>query len=235
LYKQVQDSSGPQATLNEAEKLGAKNLLDKILTAEPTVDNLRTKLHLKNLVRNDIDAMLPFTTAVTGCSISTVTCTIDPGHTSATRAIFTTLELPLQNSTGTQNLSTLNGCIQNFLTPERMEGKNQWRCEQCIKRASKKGKEQRKHSYVDATKVTTFSQLPLILIIQLHRFKKSETSGAAGKLTHSVAYNDKLEIQDIRYTLKTVIHHHGTTLAGGHYTVTVLDSKGEWRNIETST
>jgi ubiquitin C-terminal hydrolase len=119
-------------------------------------------------------------------------------------------------------------CMRDSFAVNKLEGDNKWYCPECKKKRK-------------ATKKSKITKLPNNLILQLNRFGYSTHSS---KITEDVIYHETLtipnaildekctlETKQIRYKLKAVIKHHGSSLNEGHYTVTVLGKNSKWYNI----
>lgn len=120
---------------------------------------------------------------------------------------YNILQLPIPDD-GNIDLET---CIKNFTIEEELNGKNQYKCEECKK-------------YVDATRKTSIWETPDVLIIQLKRFKNTYTQTTKVKSNVKYPLTD-LSLKDYyseyyprnhNYDLYGVIQHIGS-LHGGHY------------------
>ena len=120
---------------------------------------------------------------------------------------YNILQLPIPDD-GEVNLET---CISNFTVEEELNGKNQYKCEECKK-------------YVDAVRKTSIWETPEVLIIQLKRFKNISTYLTKVRSTIKYPLTD-LSLQKYyseyfprnhTYDLFGVIQHTGS-LHGGHY------------------
>lgn len=115
----------------------------------------------------------------------------------------------------------IQDCFAAFSNPEQLDKNNSWKCPHC-------------KNHVEATKKMEIFKVPSILIIHLKRFKSSGMYRE--KINSAVAFpKENLDIRDYvlghdpgLYDLFAVSNHFGT-LAGGHYTATVLNSlRGRW-------
>ena len=104
----------------------------------------------------------------------------------------------------------LDGCIDEFLKVEKLDGDSKWIS---IKENKK----------VVAYKRLILKKLPKYLIIHLKRFSYFSTSNKNNKI---VKCYEKLVIDDRIYDLRGIIYHSGTS-NGGHY-ISVIKLNCEW-------
>lgn len=97
----------------------------------------------------------------------------------------------------------------------------------------------------NAQKQISIEQLPRVLILQLKRFVFDEKSAVGRKITRKIAFDadlslDKSIIPEFRlpandpsrrYTLSSVICHHGKDASGGHYSTYVQHGCGKWMHM----
>ncbi|MBY0353144.1 ubiquitin carboxyl-terminal hydrolase [Candidatus Babeliales bacterium] len=128
------------------------------------------------------------------------------------------LQLPIRNPGGT-NYDSLQQCLDEYLSVEKMDGHNQWYCSQCI-------------SYIDAEKKISFQSPPHNLIFSYQRSFWSFSTGAI-KLNNIIEAPLSLQLQEehalespITYNLVGFGYHHGGP-GGGHYYAYCFDGK-DW-------
>lgn len=122
------------------------------------------------------------------------------------------------------NSSLEDGLCASYLDMESLDGKNQYKCEQCNK-------------LVNAKKGARLRSLPEILTISLLRFsfdfKKMERYKETGKMvfpyTVDMAPYCEKEVDSAEYDLFSVVIHKGGAY-GGHYHAFIrdVDSLGKW-------
>ncbi|KAL5006933.1 hypothetical protein ScPMuIL_015739 [Solemya velum] len=123
------------------------------------------------------------------------------------------------------NSSLQDGLHSVFCDVEKMEGKNQYRCENCDK-------------LVDATKGARIRLLPQILTVSLLRFSFDFTKMERYKDTDRISFPLALNMsrylenptgQDTEFELFSVVIHRGGAF-GGHYHVYIrdIDGLGNW-------
>lgn len=109
--------------------------------------------------------------------------------------------------------STLERCIEDFLSTERFSGS--FACEKC-------------RTHTDAVKNLEISSLPDILLIALKRFRW--TGKRPSKNTTMISCNHNLVIEEKSYRLVGTIQHRGNTVDSGHYTAHIRHHR-EWFRI----
>ncbi|GAQ79449.1 Ubiquitin carboxyl-terminal hydrolase [Klebsormidium nitens] len=121
------------------------------------------------------------------------------------RDVFMDLSLDLAPST-----HSVYAALQAFITPERLDGANKYRCERCKKLSA-------------ARKQMQILRAPNVLVIQLKRFENI----CGGKITRHVHFSETLSLAGFmapgsrdpppEYTLYALIVHEGSTQQLGHY------------------
>ncbi|MDR3737314.1 MAG: ubiquitin carboxyl-terminal hydrolase family protein [Acidobacteriaceae bacterium] len=127
---------------------------------------------------------------------------------------------------GGEDCDTLQGCLTNFTSTERLQGLNQWSCESCKK-------------FTDAHKKIEYGQLPRVLIIHLKRFKVRCKRNRI-KISKLIRFPQTLQLDTVdkqqhTYRLYAVINHSGDT-EHGHYTAYCKDMNGgeQWLLFDDS-
>ena len=101
---------------------------------------------------------------------------------------------------------SLNYCVGNYSKPEKMTGRDKFKCDKC-------------GDLVDAAKWSVIKTLPNFLSIHLRRFKYDETKQGITKLNWQIPFPFKLKIrtnyneEDVKeglYKLVGVVVHLGT-------------------------
>lgn len=135
---------------------------------------------------------------------------------------FTCVSLDLH-----ENITTLKGCLERYITPELLDNDNLWECDKCKEN-------------VHATRKVMFWRLPKYLIIQLKRFKRIKVNNRVGftKLDHLIHFDEDMSLKDYihperaikgNYKLYAVSNHIGG-LQGGHY-YSYCKSNDNWVNF----
>lgn len=126
------------------------------------------------------------------------------------------------------NVETLEDALEQFTTPEWLDGENKYKCESC-------------NAYVKAWKRLVVHEAPNILTIALKRFQ----SGKFGKLNKYVSFPEVLDMSSFMsgegdkpplYHLYGVIVHIDMLNASffGHYICYIKDFEGSWYKIDDS-
>lgn len=137
----------------------------------------------------------------------TIKC-MECNYESITKQEFMTLELPI-------NGSNIHECLVSYLSEEKLEENNMYKCEKCKK-------------YVCAIKRLEIGKLPKFLIITLKRFNRNQ------KINNNVSIPIKnFNLLDSEYNLYGTINHFGN-LNGGHYTANILYLFDKWYNMNDS-
>lgn len=118
-------------------------------------------------------------------------------------------------------------CLDRYLTPEKMDGDNQYFCSKCdCKR--------------DATRSVAFHNLPPILNIQLCRYVYDRAKGEKKKMDEKVLLPLEIKVEskskereqesmEYRYLLCAVMNHKGKSAYRGHYIAEAMDwMTGQW-------
>ncbi len=125
-------------------------------------------------------------------------------------SVFHELDLSIEGH------GTLEHALEAYLTPERLDGENQYDCRSCGGRR-------------DAERSTVLVSLPSVLCIHLLRYSYDKKTFAKRKLQCDLVYPDILRLNDDEYRLVAVVYHKGRSANGGHYVCDVLDwSTSEW-------
>ena len=136
-------------------------------------------------------------------------------------------EFTKSKSNSADGSTSIQDCFRAFSLPDTLDEKNSWYCPNCKK-------------HVQATKKMEIFKAPPILVIHLKRFKS--TGHYREKITIPIRFPiENLDISEFvkgqnsdLYDLFAVSNHFGT-LAGGHYTATVLNSvRGKWYDCNDS-
>jgi len=131
---------------------------------------------------------------------------------------FYELDLTLQGN------KTLNDCMDGFLKVERLEGDNQYYCEDC-------------RCKQDATRCVRLLNLPTVLNLQLNRFIFDMQTGRKKKLNSYVQFPEELDMSQYvnqpagthMYSLSGVLMHIGAEANHGHYVAHIHESSsGRW-------
>jgi ubiquitin carboxyl-terminal hydrolase 8 len=121
--------------------------------------------------------------------------------------------------------SNLMDSLDDFFSTEVLDNDNKWKCAEC-------------KNYVNATKVGSLWDLPIVLIIQFKRF------GNNGKKNHMevtfpiknlslekyVSKINNINISCYEYDLYAIINHTGT-FNSGHY-FSYCENNGKWYNFD---
>ena len=109
---------------------------------------------------------------------------------------------------------TLDGCLQNYLDGEILDGDNQWFNEE-------------KNVKMDVRKSLLFWKLPKILVVAFKRFTNNfHKNQTIVDFPHDdfVLHTEK---SSVSYDLFAVVNHYGVML-GGHYTAFLKNGNGKW-------
>ena len=103
-------------------------------------------------------------------------------------------------------VNTLETCLEAFFNPEEMERK----CQNC--------------GVQHSTKATTFIREPETLIIQLIRFRYSQTEQRVIKIHRPIIFPTELQLPSgSKYKIVSTINHIGDSAEAGHYTCLLMD------------
>ncbi|NXL82692.1 UBP42 hydrolase, partial [Leptocoma aspasia] len=120
--------------------------------------------------------------------------------------------------------STLTAALEDFVTPERLDGENSFKCNKCKKN-------------VAASKRFTVHCAPKVLTVCLKRFD----CFTGGKITKIVEYPEYLDLrpymsqadgEPLHYSLYAVLVHSGASCHGGHYFCYTKASNGLWYQMD---
>ncbi|EFC49081.1 ubiquitin specific protease [Naegleria gruberi] len=144
--------------------------------------------------------------------------TMETNYISNKYDAFIDIELQLNNCTSVEK------SFQNYITPDRLDGKNKYKCPKT-------------NTYVTASKKLTIHEAPINLILQLKRFNIF-----GKKVSKKISYEDTLDISPYmsnkntvaRYSLYGVLVHSGGSSSSGHYYSFVKNSNGIWYRMDDS-
>lgn len=122
------------------------------------------------------------------------------------------------------NCSSIEKSLQNYITPDRLDGKNKYKCPKT-------------NTYVTASKKLTIHEAPINLILQLKRFNIF-----GKKVSKKISYEETLDLSPYmsnknsvaRYHLYGVLVHSGGSSCSGHYYAYVKNSNGIWYKMDDS-
>ncbi|KAG2372722.1 hypothetical protein C9374_003640 [Naegleria lovaniensis] len=122
------------------------------------------------------------------------------------------------------NCSSIEKSLQNYITPDRLDGKNKYKCPKT-------------NTYVTASKKLTIHEAPINLILQLKRFNIF-----GKKVSKKISYEDTLDLSPYmsnknsvaKYHLYGVLVHSGGSSCSGHYYSYVKNSNGIWYKMDDS-
>jgi len=121
---------------------------------------------------------------------------------------------------------TVPSLLKDYLTPERLDGENQYQCDKCrCKR--------------DAEKKVLLTSAPAHLNITLLRFKYDRENNRRAKVFTGVEYPHTLLLpvgdEQVSYSLFSVVVHSGYSSDGGHYYTWARNSEtGAWSLLNDS-
>lgn len=122
---------------------------------------------------------------------------------------FQIIDLPITDT-------TMQGCLQQYLSGELLENDNQWFHEKL-------------NCKIDVRKSFSFWKLPLILVVAFKRFVspnfKKHTMVEFPLQNLSIPYEN--DTKTGCYDLFAIVNHFGLTL-GGHYTAFIKNANGKW-------
>ncbi|XP_076315892.1 ubiquitin carboxyl-terminal hydrolase 48-like [Tachypleus tridentatus] len=125
----------------------------------------------------------------------------------------------------------IHGSLQEFLQDEKMEGSNQYFCDQCQLKQ-------------DATRFIRLLHLPPVLNIQLLRFVFDRQTGQKKKLNSFIRFHEVLDMSaylqkpesPVLYDLSAVLIHRGPSAYSGHYVAHICDRvSGAWFKFNDET
>ncbi|XP_050841483.1 ubiquitin carboxyl-terminal hydrolase 42-like [Serinus canaria] len=120
--------------------------------------------------------------------------------------------------------SSLTAALEEFVTPENLDGDNCFKCDKCKKN-------------VAASKRFTVHRAPKILTVCLKRFD----CFTGGKISKVVEYPEYLDLrpymsqadgEPLPYSLYAVLVHSGVSCHGGHYFCYTKASNGLWYQMD---
>ncbi|XP_027600559.1 ubiquitin carboxyl-terminal hydrolase 42-like [Pipra filicauda] len=170
---------------------------------------------------NDLDISSQSTTIVHqifgGFLRSRVTCF-------SCKAISDSYEAFLDVPLDIKAASSLTAALEDFVTPEHLDGENCFKCSKCEKN-------------VAATKRFTVHCAPKVLTVCLKRFD----CFTGGKISKVVEYPEYLDLrpymsqadgEPLLYSLYAVLVHSGASCHGGHYFCYTKASNGLWYRMD---
>ncbi|XP_013784550.1 ubiquitin carboxyl-terminal hydrolase 48-like [Limulus polyphemus] len=125
----------------------------------------------------------------------------------------------------------IHGSLQEFLQDEKLEGSNQYFCDQCQLKQ-------------DATRFIRLLHLPPVLNIQLLRFVFDRQTGQKKKLNSFIRFHEVLDMSaylqkpesPVLYDLSAVLIHRGPSAYSGHYVAHIRDRvSGAWYKFNDET
>ncbi|NWI51561.1 UBP42 hydrolase, partial [Calyptomena viridis] len=120
--------------------------------------------------------------------------------------------------------SSLTAALEDFVTPEKLDGENCFKCSRCKKN-------------VAASKRFTVHCAPKVLTVCLKRFD----CFTGGKISKAVEYPEYLDLrpymsqangEPLLYSLYAVLVHSGVSCHGGHYFCYTKASNGLWYRMD---
>ncbi|XP_007518887.1 ubiquitin carboxyl-terminal hydrolase 48-like [Erinaceus europaeus] len=190
---------GQQQDAQEFSKL-LLSLLEETLSKQKNLD-------VQNIVQQQFCGEYAYVTICSGC-----------GRESKLSSKFYELELNIQGHT------QLTDSISEFLKEEKLEGDNQYFCENC-------------QSKQNATRKIRLLSLPCTLNLQLMCFVFDRQTGHKKKLNTYISFSELLDMEPYVedkvgpyvYELSAVLIHKGVSAYSGHYVAQVKDPEsGEW-------
>jgi len=199
---------------------------------ENTSITLDAYLRWKNLIK---DSHSIITDLFTGMFCSVIECGICRNK-SRSFDMFTTISI----ETAQTGETTLEQCLKDFSSAEKLEGDNQYSCEECKKK-------------VDATKKIYVWHAPEILVIQLKRFKNEirqiyngQWTQQTSKTNSTVKFpldnltltNNYMELSrdvDSSYYLSAIVLHKGSCNYGHYIAYSKNPINKEWYEFNDST
>ncbi|XP_013383086.1 ubiquitin carboxyl-terminal hydrolase 48 isoform X2 [Lingula anatina] len=194
--------AGQQQDAQEFCKLFMSLLEESLATqANPAV---------RHIVQQQFSGQYAYVTRCQGC-----------GRCSERMSEFNELDLNIKGH------RELPECIEEFLEEEKLEGDNQYMCQQC-------GSKQ------NATRKISLRSLPPVLNLQLLRFVFDRTTGHKKKLNTYIQFPEILDMSkyielpehSVQYDLCAVLIHRGPSAYSGHYIAHIQDrSRGTWHKF----
>nr|XP_019046681.1 hypothetical protein I302_05431 [Kwoniella bestiolae CBS 10118]OCF25611.1 hypothetical protein I302_05431 [Kwoniella bestiolae CBS 10118] len=126
------------------------------------------------------------------------------GHVSRNNSTFLELELSFRNN------STLEECLEDLQTPEKLEGDNLYNCPACLRRRG-------------AIRRQVPVKYPPVLHIALMRFVFDFKTLDRKKSSASIKYPRFIALGNDEYELRAVITHEGKSAHHGHFICEVWD------------
>ncbi|TRY79895.1 hypothetical protein TCAL_10043 [Tigriopus californicus] len=173
---------------------------------ESSLSNQKS-LNVRSLIQNQFRGEYAYVTKCMACK-----------RESSRPSFFYELDLTLQGN------KTLKDCLEDFTKKEKLQGDNQYFCENC-------------NAKKDATRCVRISQVPTVLNLQLNRFIFDMQTGQKKKLNSVVRFPEQLDMSEYLrkppgsqvYTLTGVLMHVGAEANHGHYIAHIQDAcTGQW-------
>eukprot|EP00979_Chaetoceros_neogracilis_P008374 scaffold1862_cov268-Chaetoceros_neogracile.AAC.39 len=141
-------------------------------------------------------------------------------NTSRRREDFMDLNLPIVVEKKSSKELTVERLLDEYFKPEKMEGDNKYRCENC-------------QDVCDAERAVSLDSAPLVLNIQLARYIFDLKTFRKHKLMNKILLPTSLETKSgdkiVKYLLYAVQNHRGSSAYTGHYVAEVMDwITGTW-------
>ena len=147
-------------------------------------------------------------------------------YVSARHEKFLDIQVPIQG------LPSVSAGLQAFVTPERMEGENQYACSGCSQK-------------VDALKGMSIKQVPYLLALQLSRFAFDYMTMSRVKVHDFITFPDTLNMSPflapdsaqaesgtpVTYKLYSILIHAGGAMGGHYYAYVYSFAKDAWFNF----
>jgi hypothetical protein len=132
--------------------------------------------------------------------------------------VSNTFDPMLDLSLDIRNVDSVEKALKFFTKTDMLTKGNQYKCEKC-------------NVLVDAAKAFSIYEAPLVLTIQLKRFRFN-----GSKISKKIDFTENLDVssflshkhRSVKYKLYGVIVHHGTTCYFGHYYAYVKSPSGIW-------
>ena len=161
--------------------------------------------------------------------LKTMRCT-DCHYSRSNPYSFQSLSLPLPPANVSKILSVHDLLTLYFAQNEEVE----YRCDKCP------GKICRICNFEfspgrQAVQCDRVQMCPRVLVLQIKRFEFHQITQRSTKRSDAIALPESLDISDFcaqemesRYTLRSVLYHHGETLRSGHFTSRTRSNDGSW-------
>ncbi|KAL1922771.1 uncharacterized protein VTP21DRAFT_9147 [Calcarisporiella thermophila] len=165
--------------------------------------------NLRTLIRDQFEGSYAYVTRCENC-----------GTESPVQGTFFEIVLNIENN------PSLEKCLGEYLAKEKLDGLNQYFCENC-------------NSKQDATRSVRLTKLPPVLNFQLMRFVYDVKLMSKKKVKRTIEFCESIDMwpfvelhgeqagdpSDYIYDLNAVLIHEGNSANGGHYIAHVFDTK----------